>query len=149
MGYAHHDRRGIKPLWPFGHGLSYTSFELSDLAVSVVKNNTAKVTFTVHNTGDREGSYAPQVYVSAKVKSPAGILPVQRLQAFTKVHLKAGRKELVELQLKKEAFSFYNQVEGQWVITPGEYVVRLAHSSMDIAEEVSVTIGESSTWTGL
>ena len=163
MGYAHHDRTAIPPLWAFGHGLSYTSFSLSALSASLVlageaesdststSTSTVTVTFSITNTGTTPGAYAPQIYVAPRkgTASSAGLLAQQRLQAFIKCHLQPGEKKEVRVKLGKEAWSAYDQVRGMWVVSEGEYAVRLAYTSVDVAEEVVVRLEEGFTWTGL
>lgn len=151
MGYAHHDRTLTPPLWAFGHGLSYTSFALSALSASPVLAWQTTVTFSITNTGTTAGAHAPQIYVAPRkgTTSSAGLLQEQRLQAFAKVHLQPGEKKEVRVKLGKEAWSAYDQVRGMWVVSEGEYAVRLAYSSVDVAEEVVVRLEEGFTWTGL
>ncbi|WEK37693.1 MAG: glycoside hydrolase family 3 C-terminal domain-containing protein [Candidatus Pseudobacter hemicellulosilyticus] len=105
MGYRHYDRSTTKPMFPFGYGLSYTSFTYSRLAVKATGKGRAEVSFTITNTGARDGAEVAQVYV----RDPQCPVerPVKELKGFAKVYLKKGESKKVTVQLGPEAFSYY------------------------------------------
>ena len=118
IGYRHHDRSGVAPMFPFGHGLSYTSFSLSDLAVAGEGEDVA-VTVPLTNTGAREGFEVVLLYVSP---APAPVeRPARELKAFAKVTLVPGESRRVELTLPRRAFAWYDPDRHVWVVEPGTY----------------------------
>lgn len=125
-GYRGYDRSGVKPLFAFGHGLSYTSFGYSDLSLKR-KDRGVEVSFTVTNTGDREGAEVAQVYVGdLKCRLPR---PEKELKEFCKVKLLPGESRRVSLRLGEEAFRFYDPAKGDWVVEPGEFSVKVGGAS--------------------
>ena len=134
VGYRHYEKNGIAPLFPFGHGLSYTSFAYSDAQIdgSVLKGerDVLTVSLDVRNTGTVAGAEVVQVYVYAP---PAGVpRPEKELKAFTKVRLEAGQSEEVHLKLDKHAVGFYDMESGAWKAEAGTYEVQIGSSSVDI-----------------
>lgn len=131
VGYRWHDKSGIKPLFPFGYGLSYTTF---DMAIESVAQDAATGDVTilakVANTGSRAGKEVLQIYVSP----PAG--PVERcvkeLKAFKKVHLAPGETKRVEFKLSPADFAYWDEFEHRFVIAPGEYKILLGSSCADL-----------------
>lgn len=135
-GYRHLDAAGIEPLFPFGHGLAYTSFAYAGLALSKTQAGAGEavtVSVSVTNTGDRAGAEVVQLYVSPEAAPLPR--PPQELKAFAKVFLKPGETRVVELVLREEAFSHYDPASGGWQAAPGEYKVRVGASSRDIRLE--------------
>jgi beta-glucosidase len=133
VGYRHFDKGGIEPLFPFGYGLSYTTFEYSDLKLSpekVAPNQSERVSLNVHNTGSREGAEVVQVYVH-DVQSSVD-RPVKELKAFRRVVLKPGETQSVSFTLDKGAMAFYDPVKKDWVAEPGTFEVLVGASSRDI-----------------
>lgn len=122
VGYRYYDKAGIDVRWPFGHGLSYTTFELSDCRI---KDQT--VTATITNTGTREGGLAVQLYVGQN--KPALHRPVRELKNFEKVYLQPGESREITFQLKDEDFMSWN--DGFRKIK-GTYHIELGFSSRDI-----------------
>lgn len=126
IGYRHYDRHGIAPLFPFGFGLGYTGFALSDL---VIENNRfeseSRVTASlkVANMGMRAGSTVVQLYVSPE-NAPVD-RPEKELKAFVKVRLDPGASTVVPLELDARAFSYFDTVKGKWIIAPGTYAIRI------------------------
>jgi beta-glucosidase len=117
------------PLYPFGHGLSYTQFRISDArfsAPSVGPDGTATLTVTVENAGSRDGDEVVQVYVSDLVRSVTP--PIQELKAFRRVPLKAGERRQIEFTLGPRELGFYNR-DLKWIVEPGLFSVRVSNSS--------------------
>lgn len=132
IGYRHYDRAGTEPLFAFGHGLSYASFALSDVAV-----DGSGVTATVTNTGARAGSTVVQVYVGDLEASVPR--PVKELKGFAKLHLAAGASLEVQIALDARAFAFFDVTVGQWRVEAGAFEVSVGFAADDL---VSVTVVE-------
>ena len=118
------------PLYPFGHGLSYTTFRLSALRLSagtIAADGTLTVSVDVENAGDRAGDEVVQLYVTDVVRSVSP--PVQELKGFERVALRPGERRRVELVLGSEHLGFYDR-RMQWVVEPGEFSVRVSNSSV-------------------
>jgi len=130
VGYRHFDRSEVKPLFPFGFGLSYTKFQYSDLQVipaSSDLNAPVIVSFNIKNVGQREGAEIAELYVGdshASVPRPA-----KELKAFTKVNLQPGDSKRISLQLDRRAFSFFDVKKHQWSAEPGEFAILVGSSS--------------------
>ncbi len=125
VGYRHFDKHNIEPLFPFGHGLSYTTFTYSDLKVS-----SREVSLNVRNTGAREGAEVVQLYIGDK---HSGVdRPVKELKGFRRVGLKPGETKTVTFGLDKSALSYYSEARHDWVAEPGTFEVLLGSSSRDI-----------------
>ncbi len=129
VGYRYYEKVNAEVLFPFGHGLSYTSFVYSGLKVET-GNNKAKVKFKIKNTGSCAGAEAAQIYVG-KTDSSVYRAP-KELKGFEKVFLKPGEEKEVECELDERAFSYYSAKAGKWVIEPGKYVISVGASSADI-----------------
>ena len=133
VGYRHFEKKGIKPVFPFGHGLSYTSFKYSDLKIDASQGSAdgaVKVELSVANTGSCEGDEVVQLYVHDVVSSLDR--PLKELKSFRKVHLEAGQTKKVTMSLDKSAFSFYDPAQKQWVAEPGDFELLIGSSSTDI-----------------
>jgi beta-glucosidase len=135
IGYRAHDRLGQEVTFPFGHGLSYTAFALSDLAVRQsgrVEDGdlAATVSLTVTNIGNRLGSQVVQVYVSDNASSV--VRPVRELKGFGKVHLGPGDSEQVSIDLDQRAFSFWSERQRRWIVEAGDFTVFAGTSSRDL-----------------
>ncbi|WP_417503761.1 glycoside hydrolase family 3 C-terminal domain-containing protein [Microbacterium sp.] len=139
VGYRWYATRGISVRYPFGHGLSYTTFRTSEFSVKVTGDDTATARVRVENAGDCDGSYVVQVYVDA-----SGLGVVQRsareLRAFRKVHVAAGGSVDVELELDRRAFAYWDVQEGDWVVTPGAYRVILGRDALAVEAEATIDI---------
>ncbi len=130
LGYRHFDRSTTKPLFPFGYGLSYTTFKYSNLKVtpSKVKGDAPiTVSFDVTNTGKREGAEIAQVYVSEK--HPTVHRPLKELKGFAKVLLKPGETKRVSVSLDRRAFSYYDVNGKNWTANPGDFAILVGSSS--------------------
>lgn len=144
VGYRYYDTADKPVRFPFGFGLSYTTFEYSDLklsADSIKDTDTLKVSFKIKNTGDRDGAEVAQVYVN-DVESTI-YRPVKELKGFKKVFLKAGEEKEVEVELDKRAFAFYNVDAHDWQVETGEFKILVGASSRDIKLEKSVNVESS------
>lgn len=140
IGYRHYDRHGIAPLFPFGFGLGYTSFAMSELAVDATGFETdgrVSVSVTLENTGRRAGSEVVQVYVSAPDATVQR--PAKELKAFEKVHLGPGERQRVTLELDDRAFAYYRTEAQHWLVEPGRYVIRVARHAADAGLSTEVT----------
>lgn len=144
VGYRYYDTAKKDVLFPFGYGLSYTTFEYSDvkLSASEIKDtDTVEVSFKIKNTGSVDGAEIAQVYVADKASTI--FRPEKELRAFTKVFLKAGEEKEVSLTLGKRAFAYYNVNIGDWHVETGEFDILVGASSRDI--KLSAVIHVAST----
>jgi beta-glucosidase len=130
VGYRYYDQRQVEPLFPFGHGLSYTHFDYQDLQVEVKERNPVRVSVRVANTGNRAGAETIQLYVSDKESSLPR--PPKELKGFSKIELQPGESQVVSFDLTSRAFAFYDPQNGDWVVEPGEYEILVGSSSRDI-----------------
>jgi beta-glucosidase len=137
VGYRWFDQEGVAPLFPFGHGLAYTTFELSELrAPSTARVGEAlRVGVTVANTGDRAGAEVAQLYVAPV--SPRLPTPPKALKAFAKVELAPGEVRTVTLTLDTDAFAYW---DGGWRTDPGAYDLLVGRSAGDIRLRARVTL---------
>jgi beta-glucosidase len=143
VGYRYYDAKEMDVLFPFGHGLSYTTFEYSNLrlgAKSMKDSDTLTVTANITNTGKVAGKEIVQLYVGQKDKDDRLIRPDKELRDFTKVALEAGETKKVTFTLGKSAFSYYNTEISDWHVLSGEYTIMLGRSSRDIALKSDVTM---------
>lgn len=139
MGYRHYDRSKVKPLFPFGFGLSYTTFSYRDLVVKPAgKGEGATVSFTLTNTGQRDGAEVAQVYVRDP-ECPVD-RPYKELKGFAKVFLKKGESKKVTIVLNKDAFSYYRPEEKAFNYDPGTFEILAGPSSGTIALRKKVKI---------
>ena len=125
LGYRWFDSKDREPLFPFGFGLGYTSFELTD--AKAIKGDDIAVSATVKNTGTRAGEEVVQLYI----EPPAGDVPrpVRELKAFTKVALAAGQSAQVTMHIARADLAYWNPGTKGWVVTPGGYTARVGDSS--------------------
>ncbi len=142
VGYRYYDHKELKPLFPFGHGLSYTTFEYSDLKLSssaINADDELTVSVVVKNTGKVDGKEVIQLYVSDKESSV--IRPVRELKGFEKVSLKAGESKKVMFKLNRRAFAFYSEAAHDWIVEEGDFIISVGSSSRDIrlSDEVFVS----------
>ncbi len=137
VGYRFHDSSGVAPRFAFGHGLSYTTFEHSDLAVTGTGTDRT-VALTVTNAGDRPGSEVVQVYVHDVASTLHR--PEQELKGFAKVHLRPGESREVTISLDRRAFAVYDVADAAWKVEAGEFEVRVGASSRDIRQAATVAV---------
>ena len=133
VGYRYFETANVPVLFPFGFGLSYTTFEYSDLKVS-----DTEATFTLKNTGKVDGAEVAQLYVSAK--NPTIYRPAKELKGFAKVFLKAGESKTVTIKLDDKAFRYFNVKTDKFEIDGGEYDVLIGASVADIKLSGTVTV---------
>ena len=141
MGYRYWDKAASKPRFPFGFGLSYTNFTISDIATDkkeYSKTDKVKVTITVKNIGNMDGAEVVQLYVSDKKSSLPR--PLKELKAFEKVKLKKGEKKTLIIELNQDAFSYYNPAVHNWEIESGEFEICLGNSSENITQRTTIVI---------
>ena len=127
----------VKPLFAFGHGLSYTSFEIGKVTADkqVVKGNeTISFTVSVKNTGKKAGAETVQLYVTDQASTLPR--PVKELKAFQKVFLLPGESREVTLTLDKRSLSFFDDRLQQWVAEDGEFEARIGNSSGNIIRKL-------------
>ena len=141
LGYRHFDKSDVKPLFPFGYGLSYTTFKYGNLSVSPSSfsgDDPVTVSFDVTNTGQREGAEIGEVYVSdghSKIERP-----VKELKGFGKVDLQPGETKTITVKLNRRAFSYYDVGKKGWTATPGDFGILVGSSSAKIELNGKVTL---------
>ena len=141
IGYRYYDSADIDVVFPFGYGLSYTTFEYSDIklsASSIKDTDSVDVSFKIKNTGSVGGAEIAQVYVCDKESTI--FRPKKELKAFTKVFLNAGEEKEVTLTLSKRAFAFYNVNISDWCVESGEFDILVGASSRDIKLNATVNV---------
>jgi len=138
VGYRHYDRQSIEPLFPFGHGLSYTEFEYSNLKIKKKEDGNICVTLNVKNTGTSAGSEVVQLYVRDIEVSVDR--PDKELKAFIKLELLPGQIKQTELFLSRETFEFFNPTHKKWIVEPGEFKLLIGSSSRDIRLNETITV---------
>ena len=132
VGYRWFDTKGLPVVYPFGYGLSYTTFNYSNLNTdkkTYDQADTIQATFTLTNTGDREGAEVAQLYVSDPVCSV--MRPVKELKGFKQIELQAGECQIVSFEITSEDLKFYNH-ELEYVCEPGEFEVMIGPNSRDV-----------------
>lgn len=141
VGYRWFDTKGLPVVYPFGYGLSYTTFNYSNLNTdkkTYDQADTIQATFTLTNTGDREGAEVAQLYVSDPVCSV--MRPVKELKGFKKVFLKPGESRRITLDIPVSSLAFYSEAQSQFVVEPGEFILQLGASASDIKQRISVEV---------
>ena len=130
VGYRYTDAKKLKPLFAFGHGLSYTTFKLGKATANtqeLTPNTQITITVPVTNTGNRAGSETVQLYIAAKDSKVER--PVKELKAFQKVYLQPGETRNVTLTIGKDALSYYDEMSGQWRADAGKYEAQIGTAS--------------------
>lgn len=141
VGYRWFDTKGLPVVYPFGYGLSYTTFGYSNLNTdkkTYDQADTIQATFTLTNTGDREGAEVAQLYVSDPVCSV--MRPVKELKGFKKVFLKPGESRRITLDIPVSSLAFYSEAQSQFVVEPGEFILQLGASASDIRQKISIDV---------
>ena len=144
VGYRYYDIRNIEPLFPFGHGLSYTEFGYSDLKLSstnITDNDQLQVSLTVSNTGKVKGKEVIQLYVADTESSVQR--PIKELKAFDKIELAPGESKKVSFTLNKRDFSYYSKVYDRWLAESGKFEILIGSSSRDIRLKGSLSLSNT------
>lgn len=141
VGYRWLDREKIKPLFGFGHGLSYTSFEYGKATTDkkqMSESDKLTISISVKNTGNRAGSEIVQLYISDKKSYLPR--PVKELKDFAKVYLEAGEEKTIRFTIDKTALSFFDDKKHDWVAEAGDFIALVGSSSTDIKSQVKFTL---------
>ncbi len=140
VGYRYYEKKDVQPLFPFGHGLSYTTFEYSGLSApaKAAIGDSVQVSLTVKNTGQRAGKEVVQIYVADRKSSL--VRPLKELKDFAKVDLAPGEAQQITLTLDFRSFAFYDPHKSQWVVEPGEFDLLVGSSSQDIRAVTTITL---------
>lgn len=141
VGYRYYDKKEQLPLFSFGHGLSYTSFEYSDITVNkkiMDDNEILKVQVKIKNTGKTTGKEIAQLYVK-DIESTV-TRPLKELKAFEKVELKVGEEKIITFMLDKRAFAYYNVEINDWYVESGDFEMLVGASSTDIKLKEAVYV---------
>ena len=141
VGYRYYDKKNMDVLFPFGYGLSYTTFACSDLrldADAITDQDTLKATVKVKNTGSCAGKAVVQLYVAPGEADV--IRPVRELKGFEKVDLQPGEEKEISFTLDKRAFAYWNEELHDWYVPTGDYTVQIGQSSRDIEQCATVKI---------
>jgi beta-glucosidase len=152
LGYRGYEQSGTKPLFPFGYGLSYTTFRCQNLSVRSLASQTAKpglayeVSFDVTNTGRREGADVAEVYVGEV--HPQLPRPKKELKGFERVALAAGATETLRIVLDSRAFSYYDPTEHRWRVDPGTFTIFVGRSVDEIQLHTSISLTPSEVAVG-
>ncbi|MFC2758810.1 glycoside hydrolase family 3 C-terminal domain-containing protein [Hallella multisaccharivorax] len=137
-GYRGYDQTGVKPLFPFGFGLSYTTFAYSNLKVSKTGNNQVAVSFDITNTGIRAGKEIAELYVHQEKSSVPR--PEKELKGYEKISLKPGEKKRVTIRLDEEAFHYYDINDHCFKVESGKYDILVGGSSQNLPLKASVNM---------
>jgi beta-glucosidase len=133
VGYRWFDAKNIEPLFPFGYGLSYTTFEYSNLKLVPGQDANSPMvtaTFDITNTGSRAGAEVAELYIHPD--HPSVSRPPKELKGFKKISLKPGQKQTVSIPLDQRAFAFYDPAKSGWVSEAGDYKIEIGGSSRDV-----------------
>ncbi len=142
VGYRYYEKANVPVLFPFGHGLSYTTFNYSNISLSSNKisaDDKFTVNFTISNTGAYNAAEVAQVYV-ARASESLVYRAAKELKEFVKVPLYVGASQNVSVQLDRRAFEYYSTALGAWVVEPGDYDILIGSSSSDIRLKTTVTV---------
>ena len=141
VGYRWYDQNKVTPLFPFGHGLSYTKFSYSRLSVTPAADGGLDVSFRVHNVGNADGDEVAQVYIGPAGDAPAGSSSHRtRSPAFDRVSLKNGEKQDVTLHIAPRQLSYWSTDAHDWVVGTGTRTVSVGSSSRDIRLEADAVV---------
>lgn len=146
VGYRYYDKKDMAVLFPFGHGLSYTNFEYSDISLSsssILDSEKLEVSVKVTNKGKMAGKEIVQLYVSQKTGTRE-IRPEKELKGFKKVHLEVGETKTVTFTLDKRSFAFYDTKRKDWFAPTGDYEILVGASSRDIRLSTTVKVTTTS-----
>lgn len=141
VGYRWYDTKKIKSLFPFGYGLSYTTFTYGKARTdkkSYRPDEKVKISFTLKNSGQQAGAETVQVYMSQK--KPSVLRPVKELKAFEKVFLQPGEERVVELEIPVSSFAFYDEGIADWKLENDKYLLHVASSSRQIHSTATIEV---------
>lgn len=146
VGYRYYDKVGIAPLFPFGHGLSYTNFSYNNLSVSeqISPDSPVKVSIDLQNVGTCEGAEVVQLYIGNHASSEAQAKA--QLRKFKKVRLTPNQSKRVDFMLGFRDFAYYDTSLSRWMVAPGEYEIKLGSSSRDFRASAKIDIPEGYYW---
>src|SRR3989454_6027769 len=147
VGYRYYDKKKIAPLFPFGFGLSYTTFSYGPLSLNaqeIGRDDTLQVSVEITNTGQRVGKEVVQLYVRDEQSRLQR--PEKELKAFTKVQLEPGERKTVTLSIARDALAYYDDLAREWVAEAGTFEVLVGASSQDIRATATFALTESSHW---
>ena len=132
MGYRHFDTRKVKPQFPFGYGLSYTTFEYGKprLSSKILSDGKIVLSVDITNTGNRAGKETVQLYIGQR--KPSEVRPAKELKAFEKVELQPGETRTVEFSIDRSMLSFFSAKSHDWVVEPGRFDAYVCASSADV-----------------
>ena len=139
VGYRWFDAKGVAPLFPFGYGLTYTTFSYDKMHVEPTSDGRWAVSFQVTNNGSRAGTEVSQVYVSPPVTSRAA-RPIRELRGFSREELETDQSISVTIILDRSAFSYFDEGKHDWVVEPGSYTIEVGSSSRNIVLSGPVTL---------
>jgi beta-glucosidase len=141
VGYRWYDKQNIAPLFPFGHGLSYTTFEYSGLKVAKARAGGLDVSFTITNTGKVDGDEVPQVYVGAPKNPPAGPqFALRSLAQFDRVSIRAGKSRTLTLHVAPRSLQYWSTAQNKWMVPPGARTVYVGSSSRLVRLQADVIL---------
>jgi beta-glucosidase len=150
VGYKHYDV-AVPALFPFGFGLSYTSFKLGDFKLSsksIARSQNITISLKVTNAGSSEGRESVQLYISQV--NPRLQRPLKELKGFAKTkNLKPTESEELSITIDEESLSYYDDSIPAWVAEEGEYIVKIGASSVEIVFEEKIIKDKTTTWVGL
>ena len=141
IGYRWADKQNIKTLFPFGHGLSYTTFEITEPQISkksLKQGGEIRLKVEVRNTGERAGAEVVQLYISDKDSSLPR--PVKELKGFKKVYLAPGESSTVEFVISEEELKFFDDQQHKWIAEQGEFTAHIATSAEEILHSVDFSL---------
>lgn len=137
VGYRWYDTKNIEPLFPFGHGLTYTDWEISDAKAKIRKNN-INLTLNVKNSGEMEGSQVIQIYVSED--NPSVIRPAKELKAYHRISLKPGDSSKLTIDIPIDDLAFWDIETHKFTVNKGKYTISIGTSSKDISQKININI---------
>jgi beta-glucosidase len=141
VGYRHYDQKKIEPAFSFGHGLSYTHFEIKNVTVSSDKlapGDSATVSAKITNTGDRNGSEVIQLYVTDPISTLSR--PDKELKAFQKVNLQPGESKQIRLSIGMRALAAFDERDNGWLAEAGQFELRIATSADHVVAKLPITL---------
>lgn len=141
MGYRWVEKKKIRPLFAFGHGLSYTSFDITAASLDktvMTDTDSLNVSVTVRNTGNRAGAEVVQLYIT-DVKCSVD-RPVKELKGFRKVFLQPGEEQTIVITIGKDALSFYDENASSWRAEPGLFTANIGTSSDRIVKKLKFSL---------